>query len=51
MTMIGEIRLFASTFAPLGWVACDGRLVAVRTYPQLAALIGGARFTAVETVE
>ena len=40
MTMIGEIRLFASTFAPLGWVACDGRLVAVRTYPQLAALIG-----------
>jgi len=37
---IGEIRLWASNFAPKYWSFCDGRLVPVRQYTPLFALIG-----------
>lgn len=26
---VGEIRMFAGTFAPRGWAFCDGQLLAV----------------------
>ncbi|HXT14444.1 MAG TPA: tail fiber protein [Gemmatimonadaceae bacterium] len=39
---LGEIRLFAGTFAPLGWNFCDGTLVAISTNDALYALIGTA---------
>jgi microcystin-dependent protein len=37
---IGEIRLFAGTFAPLGWAFCNGRLIAIADYETLFNLIG-----------
>lgn len=37
---IGEIRLFAGTFAPLGWLLCDGSTVSIDEYSALFALIG-----------
>src|SRR5688572_33488706 len=29
MPMIGEIRMFAGSFAPAGWAFCEGQLLAV----------------------
>lgn len=37
---IGEIRLFAGTYAPRGWLFCDGSPVSIATYDTLYALIG-----------
>jgi microcystin-dependent protein len=37
---IGEIRIFAGNFAPLGWAFCDGQLLPIATYEALFALIG-----------
>ncbi len=37
---IGEIRLFAGSFAPLGWSFCDGRLVSIADNETLFNLIG-----------
>ena len=37
---IGEIRLFAGNFAPVNWLICDGRDVAISQYQPLYALIG-----------
>ena len=37
---IGEIRIFAGTFAPVGWAFCDGRLLAIAQNDALFALIG-----------
>lgn len=37
---LGEIRLFGGTFAPQGWLACDGSLQPIATYDALFALIG-----------
>lgn len=37
---LGEIRSFAGSFAPKGWVLCDGRSLAVSQYQALYALIG-----------
>ena len=37
---IGEIRLFAGTFAPAGWAFCDGTRLAISEYDALFALIG-----------
>lgn len=37
---IGEIRLFAGTFAPAGWLFCDGSLVSIADYDTLFNLIG-----------
>ncbi|WP_296461380.1 phage tail protein [Rubinisphaera sp.] len=31
--MIGEIRIFAGTFAPRGWVLCQGQVLSVSEYP------------------
>ena len=37
---IGEIRPFPFTFAPLGWLYCDGSLQSISNYPTLFQLIG-----------
>lgn len=37
---LGEIMLFASNFAPRGWVECDGRLLDIASYEALFNIIG-----------
>jgi microcystin-dependent protein len=37
---LGDIRLFAGSFAPAGWVLCDGRLLAISEIDALYAIIG-----------
>lgn len=37
---IGEIRHFAFTFAPPGWMACDGALMAIAQNAALFSLLG-----------
>jgi len=37
---LGEIRLFGGTFAPRGWVFCDGRLLSIAQNSALFALLG-----------
>ncbi|SNR43937.1 phage tail protein [Puniceibacterium sediminis] len=37
---IGEIRMFAGNFAPVGWAFCDGQLLAVSQNDALFSLIG-----------
>ena len=37
---IGEIRLFAGNFAPVGWAFCDGQLMAISENETLFQLIG-----------
>ena len=37
---IGQIMLFAGTFAPRNWAICDGRLLAIQDYTSLYSLLG-----------
>lgn len=37
---VGEIRMFAGNFAPLGWAYCDGQLLAVSQNDALFSLFG-----------
>ena len=37
---IGEIRMFAGNFAPLGWMFCDGQALLIRDYFELFDQIG-----------
>ncbi|RYD59408.1 MAG: phage tail protein [Sphingobacteriales bacterium] len=37
---LGEIRLFAGTFAPVGWLACDGSLLPISENDALFTLLG-----------
>jgi microcystin-dependent protein len=37
---VGETRLFAFPFAPVGWLACEGQLLPIDQNPQLFELIG-----------
>lgn len=37
---IGEIRLFASNFAPYGWAFCEGQLLPISEHETLFQLIG-----------
>ncbi|MGN6418714.1 MAG: phage tail protein [Pseudobacter sp.] len=37
---VGAITVFAGTFAPVGWLPCDGRLVSIAEYDVLFNLIG-----------
>ena len=37
---IGEIRMFAGTFAPLNWHFCDGTLLDISQYAALYQLVG-----------
>lgn len=37
---IGEIRMFAGNFAPLGWAICDGQLLSISENDTLFTIIG-----------
>lgn len=37
---VGEIRMFAGTFAPAGWLMCDGQLLSIAEHDVLFALVG-----------
>jgi microcystin-dependent protein len=37
---VGEIRIFAGTFAPAGWMFCEGALLPISEYETLFNLIG-----------
>lgn len=37
---LGEIRMFAGNFAPVGWALCNGSLLSIAQYDALFALIG-----------
>ena len=37
---LGEIRMFAGTFAPRGWALCDGQLMAISQNDALFSLVG-----------
>lgn len=37
---VGEIRIFAGTFAPRGWALCDGQLLAISKNDALFSLLG-----------
>lgn len=39
-TFIGEIRIFAGNFAPIGWVFCNGGILSISEYDTLFALLG-----------
>lgn len=37
---LGEIRMFAGNFAPLGWALCNGQLLSIAEYDALFSLLG-----------
>lgn len=37
---VGEIRLFAGTYAPVGWLLCDGQVLSIAAYEVLFTLLG-----------
>ena len=37
---LGEIRIFAGTFAPVNWAMCEGQLLQIAQYDALFSLIG-----------
>lgn len=37
---VGEIRLFAGNYAPVGWAFCAGQTVSISQYQQLFTLLG-----------
>ncbi|GAB3127094.1 phage tail protein [Glaciibacter psychrotolerans] len=37
---VGEIRIFAGNFAPVGWMSCEGQLLSIAEYDTLFNLIG-----------
>ena len=39
---LGEIKLFAGNFDPPGWMACDGRLLAIRDNVSLFEVLGNS---------
>ncbi|MBL0386543.1 phage tail protein [Tumebacillus sp. ITR2] len=37
---MGEIRMFAGNFAPVGWALCQGQVLSIAEYDALFALLG-----------
>src|ERR1700736_5173390 len=37
---VGEIRMFGGSFAPAGWMTCDGQILPISEYDTLFNLIG-----------
>jgi microcystin-dependent protein len=37
---VGEIRMFGGTFAPAGWMLCNGQILSISAYETLYSLIG-----------
>lgn len=40
MSLVGEIKAYAGTNIPRGWLDCDGRLVNISDYPYLFSVLG-----------
>ncbi len=40
MPMLGEIKLFAGSYDPVGWAACDGRLLPISSNTALFSVLG-----------
>ena len=40
VSYVGEIQMFAGTYAPQGWLFCDGQLLSIAEYDTLFSLIG-----------
>src|SRR5579859_6019356 len=40
MPILGEIRMFAGTFAPVGWMLCAGQPLPISQYEALYTLLG-----------
>ncbi|MEO6407000.1 MAG: tail fiber protein [Ferruginibacter sp.] len=38
--MIGEVRMFAGTYAPSGWAFCNGQLLPISSYNALFSILG-----------
>lgn len=38
--IIGEVRMFAATWAPRGWALCDGQLLSIAQHTALFSIIG-----------
>lgn len=38
--MLGEVKLFAGTFAPRGWAFCEGQLLPISSYSALFSILG-----------
>ena len=38
--MLGEIKLFAGSFAPAGWTFCEGQILPINNFPTLFSVIG-----------
>lgn len=38
--ILGEVRIFAGNFAPIGWAFCDGQLLAIHSNTALFSLLG-----------
>lgn len=39
---VGEIRMFAGNFAPIGWMYCEGQILPISEYETLFNLIGSS---------
>nr|PZN27469.1 MAG: phage tail protein [Pseudomonadota bacterium] len=39
---LGEIRMFAGTFAPVGWAFCEGQVLSIAEYSELFSVLGNA---------
>lgn len=37
---VGEVRMFAGSYVPAGWVSCDGQELSIATYSTLYSVIG-----------
>ncbi|MGZ5437659.1 MAG: phage tail protein, partial [Pyrinomonadaceae bacterium] len=37
---MGEVTVFAFSFAPAGWITCEGQLLSIAEYTKLFSLIG-----------
>lgn len=37
---LGEIRMFAGNYAPIGWALCQGQLIPIQQYTALFSLLG-----------
>lgn len=37
---VGEIRLFGGSYAPIGWLPCEGQLLSIFDYDTLYSLLG-----------
>ncbi|MFZ2968262.1 MAG: tail fiber protein [Sulfuricurvum sp.] len=37
---VGEVRMFAGTYAPVNWALCNGQLLSIMQYQALYSILG-----------